>query len=494
VIKSFNEDKAYDRFVQEQVAGDELWPDDLALEGTYAIPEEKLEHLEARLGTGVYTLGPQLHESNMDGKKLNNETFIDSADLTGAVFMGVTMGCARCHNHKFDPFTQRDYYSLQAIFAGSEEVQIPIVDRMAITDIKQSYPKLITLNEARISYELFERRVQRRIIESRTAEFSPEAVKAYEVPEAQRTPEQDKLAEPIVKFLKKKSRLEDQLTHEEKEEERRLFAAISKAVLQVPDNPAHGIHFDGLMEMPTASVLGHRDLPLIPPVYVLNRGDLGSPKEKVRPAVPAVLSNGLVLDDGSPISRYQDRARLAFWLTRPDHPLTSRVMVNRIWQWHFGRGIVDTPNDFGHQGQSPTHPALLDWLATEFVDRGWSITSMHRLLMLSSTYQMASAGSNPKALRLDPENRLLWHMNRQRLEGEELWDAIHQVAGTLNPAMGGPPVTPPLSPDEMAGLGEKSHWPLSADPSQFNRRGVYFWCAGILPFRCSKLLTGLTRP
>ena len=118
VVKSFNDDKPYDRFVQEQIAGDELWPDDLALDGTYDIPEDKLEHLEARVGTGLYTIGPQFHENNMDGKKLNNEAFSDAADLTGAAFMGITMGCARCHNHKFDPITQRDYYSLEAIFAG----------------------------------------------------------------------------------------------------------------------------------------------------------------------------------------------------------------------------------------------------------------------------------------------------------------------------------------------------------------------------------------
>jgi len=182
----------------------------------------------------------------------------------------------------------------------------------------------------------------------------------------------------------------------------------------------------------------------------------------------------MALDDGvSPLGRFEDRKKLALWLTRPDHPLTARVIVNRIWQWHFGRGIVDTPNDFGHQGQLPSHPEMLDWLATDFVARGWSVKSMHRLIMLSSTYQMASRGADTKALPLDPENRLLWRMNRQRLEGEALWDSIHQVAGTLNPEMGGPPVAPPLTEDELTALGEKSHWPVSADPAQYNRRGIY---------------------
>ena len=473
VIKSFNDDKPYDRFVQEQIAGDELWPDDLALDGTYDIPEGKLEHLEARVGTGLYTIGPQFHENNMDGKKLNNEALSDSADITGAAFMGITIGCARCHNHKFDPITQKDYYSLEAIFAGSQEVKVSIVDGMAVTDIKQFYPRLIALKETRIAYDMFEDKVRHRIIESKKTEYSTEAVKAYQTPVDKRTPEQELLAAPLTEAFSK-IKLEEHFTPQEREEQLKLYARMSQAVLAVPENPAHGITFDGLMELPTASVLGHRDLSLIPAVYVLNRGDLGTPKEKVGPALPAVLSDGEILDDdSSPLSRYSDRKNLALWLTKPDHPLTSRVMVNRVWLWHFGQGIVDTPNDFGHQGQAPSHPELLDWLATEFVNQGWSIKSMHRLIMLSNTYQMSSQYSNPTALRLDPEDRLLWRMSRRRLEGEALWDSIHQVAGTLNPKMGGAPIAPPLTTDEIAALGDRSHWPVPADPSQYNRRGVY---------------------
>ena len=473
VIKSFNDDKPYDRFVQEQIAGDELWPDDLALDGTYDIPDDKLEHLEARVGTGIYTFGPQFHENNMDGKKLNNEAFSDAADLTGAAFMGVTMGCARCHNHKFDPITQRDYYSLEAIFAASQEVKISIVDGMAITDIKQFYPRLIAVKEARNAYHMFEDKAKQRIVESKKSEFSPEVIKAYETSPDKRTPQQEQLAAPVIEALSKIN-IDEQLTPQEREEQQKLYARISQAVLAVPENPAHGITFDGLMELPTASVLGHRDLSLIPSIHVLNRGDMGTPKEMVGPALPAVLSDGMILDDGSsPLARYSSRKNLALWLTRPDHPLTSRVMVNRIWQWHFGQGIVDTPNDFGHQGQAPSHPELMDWMATEFVDQGWSVKSMHRLIMLSSAYQMSSRYADPTALRIDPENRLLWRMNRRRLEGEALWDSIHEVAGTLNPKMGGLPVAPPLTPDELTALGDKSHWPVPADPSQFNRRGVY---------------------
>ena len=186
-----------------------------------------------------------------------------------------------------------------------------------ITDIKQSYPRLIALHEARTSYELFEYRVKKRIIESKKSEFSPGAVEAYETPEDQRTVEQQRIAAPVAEAVKK-VKLSEQFTPEEQKEQQQLYARMAEAVLAVPENPAHGIHYDGLMELPTASVLGHRDPPLIPDVYVLNRGDLGNPKEKVQPALPAVLSDGTVLDDGSsPLLRFEDRKKLALWLTGP---------------------------------------------------------------------------------------------------------------------------------------------------------------------------------
>jgi hypothetical protein len=162
VVKSFNDDKPYSRFVQEQIAGDEIWPDDLSLSGSYVMAKEKIEHLEARIGTGLYTLGPQIHESNMDAKKLDNERLTDWADTTGAVFLGLTIGCARCHDHKFDPISQRDYYGLQAVFAGSKEVELPLVNGMEIADFKQFYPRILAIDEARRAYRLFEKQVSGR--------------------------------------------------------------------------------------------------------------------------------------------------------------------------------------------------------------------------------------------------------------------------------------------------------------------------------------------
>ncbi len=427
VVKSFNDDKPYDRFVQEQIAADEIWPDDLALDGSYEMPKEKLAHLEARIGTGLYTLGPQIHESNMDVRKLDYERLTDWADTTGSVFLGLTFGCARCHDHKFDPISQRDYYSLQAVFAGSREVEIPLVNGMEIADFKQHYPRIVAVDEARRAYRLFEQRIAGR-----------------------------------------------ELTDEEKTERSELRDRIVEAVLNVPPaaTSAPNDPFDGLMEIPTASVLGHVDRPLIKPVHVLGRGDLDRAKRPVEPDLPAILRAGT--DYHEPLAGpYTSRKQLALWLTSPDHPLTARVMVNRIWQWHFGDGLVATPNDFGAMGTPPSHPLLLDWLARRFVEHGYSIKQMHRLIMSSETYQRSSVYGNPQNLAVDADNRLLWRAPRRRLEAEVLWDTIHATAGTLNTKMGGRPVVPPLAEEVLSALRDRWKWTVSADPAQHTRRGLY---------------------
>ena len=427
VIDSFNSDKPFDRFVQEQIAGDEIWPDNLDMDGTYKLPAAKVKHLEARIGTGFFALGPETHESNMDARKLQYEKETDWVDTVGAAFLGLTFGCARCHDHKFDPILQRDYYSMAAIFAYSTEVEIPVVHRMSIRDHDQHYPRLVAVAEAKVALREFDAKIGKR----------------------EKTPE-------------------------EKAERNRLLEQIGKAVSEVPEKDAQQIPYDGLMDIPTATVLGHREPELVPKTYVYGRGDLDSPKEKVSASLPSFLGGG-DLTGGDCTGRCIPlaRKRLALWLTQPDHPLTSRVIVNRIWQWHFGRGLVATPNDFGRQGQPPSHPELLDWLAAEFVARGWSFKNITRLILLSDAYQRASRFQNAQNQRLDPENRYLWRANRQRLEGEELWDGMHSAAGTLNLKTGGRPVVPPLSKDELTSLGSTWQWPVSSDPAEWNRRGVY---------------------
>jgi len=429
VVKSFNDDKPYNIFVQEQIAGDELWPDNLDLDPrhVYVVPEDKLRHLEARIGTGFYSLGPCVHESALDAKRLRYETLTDWADTTASAFMGVTLACARCHEHKFDPFTQEDYFSLQAIFASAREVELPLWNAMGKADWRQSFPRVMAVEEARTAYRLFE-----------------------------------------------KENAEKELTPRQQSEKQKLLAAIGQAVLTLPQSTAGkgNIPYDGLMHIPTVSVLGREHPKLIKPSFLLERGELHNPQQQMTPALPATLALATSTSAELP-DEFESRKQFALWLTRDDHPLTARVMVNRIWQWHFGRGLVETPNDFGFMGEPPSHPELLDWLATEFVSNGWSVKHLNQLIMNSAVYRQSSRFGSEQHWEKDPDNRLLWRMNRRRLEAEALWDAVHSVSGTINLAMGGPPVVPPLADDEIASLREKWHWVVSADPAQHTRRGIY---------------------
>jgi hypothetical protein len=261
----------------------------------------------------------------------------------------------------------------------------------------------------------------------------------------------------------------DQQTHKQQ-----LLAAIGQTVLDLPTATAgqETIPYDGLMHIPTASVLGREHPALIKPVQLLDRGELHKPQERAHPALPASLAAATRTSVELP-EPYAARKQFALWLTRDDHPLTGRVIVNRIWHWHFGRGIVETPNDFGNMGQPPSHPDLLDWLTKQFVRDGWKIKNLQRLIMNSSVYRQTSQFGTERNLAEDFDNRLLWRMNRRRLEAESLWDNVHSSAGTINLAMGGPPVVPPLADDEIASLRDKWHWVVSADPAQHTRRGIY---------------------
>ena len=247
---------------------------------------------------------------------------------------------------------------------------------------------------------------------------------------------------------------------------------LGQAVLKIPTTEAsHQTHYDALFDIPKAVVMGHRQAELVPVVHVLDRGDLGKNLQKVEPGLPRILANGM--DLGRPSSEFEvprSRAKLALWLSRPDHPLTARVLVNRLWQWHFGSGIVSTPNDFGRMGAEPTHPELLDWLATELVRRGWSLKSMHRLIMASDAYKRTSQFSDPAAAAADPSNLYLWRMNRRRLEAEALWDALHAAAGTLNRQLGGRSFCPTPEEGDLSG---KNWVRVYADPEEQNRRAVY---------------------
>ncbi len=429
VIESFNKDKPYNIFVQEQIAGDELWPDNMDLDPkrVYEITEDQAAHLQARIGTGFYCLHPQVSESTLDATRLKYETLTDWADTTAAAFMGLTMGCARCHNHKFDPITQQDYYGLQAIFVSSTKVDLATVTPNEIGNWNYTYPRLTALQEAKIALQVFRKRTK-----------------------------------------------ESELTDTEKQEQENLRNAIVDRLMEIPDNllSVPQKPYDILMQIPTATVLAHDRPELLKSVHFLERGELYKKKHLVEPAIPVVLAQ-VTEREPNVTGPFGSRKDFALWLTQPDHPLTARVMVNRIWHWHFGHGIVQTPNDFGNMGVSPSHPELLDWLATEFVEQGWSVKQIHRLIMASGAYQMSSHFGTQQHLDVDPDNRYLWRMNRRRLEAEALWDNIHAASGTINLKMGGRPVVPPLAADEIAALREKWQWPISGDQAEHTRRGLY---------------------
>jgi hypothetical protein len=224
--------------------------------------------------------------------------------------------------------------------------------------------------------------------------------------------------------------------------------------------------------VPMANVLVHSDR--IPDTHVLIRGDFKQKGEKVEPGFLSALGGGTIEEPKGVRFIPERRKALALWMTSTARPLLARVMVNRIWQGHFGRGLVATPNDFGRQGDAPSHPELLDWLAARFIENKWSMKALHREIMLSRVYQLSTAPDEGNA-KIDSENVYLWRMNRQRLSAEALRDNVLATAGTLNLKMGGPGVATPLTSEEKDGMRNLDEWPVSTDPSDHVRRGVYLF-------------------
>jgi len=476
VIAAFNQDKPYNRFVQEQVAGDELFPGDLDLDGHFDVSNEKMQILNAKIATGLYTIGPAYHEAALFGGQVRYEWLTDVVDTTGEAFLGLTLGCARCNNHKFDPLTQRDYTAMMTIFAGSEEREIPVVSKFSIFGFKSGYPSWLRVEDLKGAIRRIDQGARKRVVDKVRARFSKEVVAAYDTPVDKRTPEQRTLATQLEAAMTEAGLQENAqgkeadipLTPEESQERKRLILELGEAAFKA--NPV----------MQTATVLGHAET--VPEVHIAHRGDWRSKGEKVGPAFPATLAEGAQPIVETAASKLQRRKALALWLSDAAHPLTARVMVNRVWHWHFGRGIVATPNDFGRQGEEPTHPELLDYLTSEFTggQGGWSLKKLHRLIMTSETYRRSSAFDEANA-KVDANNRFLWRMNRQRLNAEALRDSVLSASGALNLKMGGRPVIPKLSQEEYSTLWSRSQWPESLDTREHNRRSVYLYVKRTFP-------------
>jgi hypothetical protein len=460
VVRAFNDDKPYDQFVTEQLAGDLLW------KAAHQSPERATDSssCEPLIAAGFNRCGP-VHQTsgNVDAVIGRQEILTEMTTTVGTAFLGLTVACARCHNHKFDPFSQADYYRLQAFFNAARPREVDLAtpaEREAYERRRQALAAHIT--PLRKQLQKLEAPYQERLTRSKRDQLEPEYRKALETEAGKRTPEQRKLAANAEILIK--------VTWDE------IVAALSPADRQRRTELREQLHaLEAQIPPPPAKAWTIQDNGATLTAHVLKRGDPHKPEASVRPAFPRILQPTRPQGERPP----SDRLALAAWLTRPDHPLTARVLVNRLWQHHFGRGLVATPNDFGLRGAPPSHPQLLDWLARELVSHRWSLKHLHRLMVLSATYQQASRWRDPKARSVDPDNRLLARMNRRRLEGEALRDNALAVAGTLTSDLGGPPVRVQLEPEVYELIfteGEPDGlWPATLDPRQHTRRSLYLY-------------------
>ncbi|MSU66178.1 MAG: DUF1553 domain-containing protein [Opitutus sp.] len=439
VVRAFNTDKPYDRFIREQLAGDELFPNEP----------------DAVIATGFNLLGPDMVDSS-DVIQRRRNTLNDMTDTTALTFLGLTMGCARCHDHKFEPIAQRDYYSLQAFFAparfhtdllvGTEAERTKYENALAVY---QGQTK-----ELRAQIAALEEPSRKKVFDRKLSRISVEAQVAHQTPKEKRDGEQENLVQGTAG----------------------LVAVSDKEVLNALSKTERARH-DELLQ-----ALGRFAKPTLPatlalqngePVksHVLFRGDYAQPGDEVFAAFPQILADPDAPKTPPPAAVGSYRAPFANWLARPDHPLTARVMVNRLWQHHFGRGLVPTPSDFGTHGQKPTHPELLDWLAGEFVAGGWSIKQLHRIILRSATYRQSTV-VGADHLSSDPDNRFYSRMNKLRLEGEAIRDSLLAVSGELNPTLGGPSVFPPIPREIFQGA---AGWTTNTDPREYSRRSLYIF-------------------
>lgn len=407
VVRSFNTDTPYDRFVAEQLAGDEIDPDD---------PDLRVAAGYLRLGTYEY------NQRNVRGQWA--DILNDVTDVTGEVFLGLSIGCARCHDHKFDPILQKDYYRLQAFFT-------PLLPRddldLSTRESRADYEKALAAWEqatAALRDELARIEKPHRDAAARhaIAIFPDDVRPIFAKPESRRTPLERQLFELAYRQVAYEH---DHLTVKGPDKAR--WEAVRKELKR----------FDSLKPTPPASVMTVTDVgPTAPPTLIPG----GRKPVSIEPGFLSVLDPSPAAIEKSPAAPRSTgrRLTLARWIGRPDNTLSTRVVVNRIWQYHFGTGIVATSSDFGRLGEAPSHPELLDHLALGFVEGGWSIKAMHRAIVTSSVYRQSSVPVSSSSALIDPANRWLSHFPARRLDAEEIRDSALSVSGDLDPILGGP--------------------------------------------------------
>lgn len=439
VIRALNDDKPYDQFIAEQLAGDELAPDDP----------------DALIATGFLRHWP--YEWNQRNVPLQWETILnDLTDVTGQVFMGLTVGCARCHDHKFDPILQADYYRLQAFFTPFQ----PRDKFVLASELdRQQYETRLKVWEAatedlRAEIDQLEAPYREKAAAPDKEKFPRETQALIDKPAESRTPLEEQLATLAGRQLVVTPTMMGVAL--EKKDDKKRWEALRKELEK----------FEKLRPRTPSAMLAGDVGRYAPPTVIPGK------QVEVSPGFLTVLSPAPA--DIEPLTTGVEstgrRAALARWLTRADNPLTARVMVNRIWQHHFGKGIAGSPSDFGLQGEPPTHPELLDWLAAEFVSSGWSLKHLHRLMLTSATYRQAAVvATDAPGREKDPPNELLWRMPIRRLAAEDLRDAMLAVSGELDARSGGPAVYPEVS----EGTDERGYRQPDSSQTEQNRRSVY---------------------
>jgi hypothetical protein len=474
VIDALNRDVPLDEFVRLQIAGDELVPGDPA----------------SAIATGFLLCGPDMPDIN-DQDERRHSFLNDMAGTVGSVFLGLQVGCAQCHNHKFDPISQADFYRLRAFFEPAEIFKDHPIELMPPGGTKPQSDRVAQLRK----------------LEDEIGEIEDAARQRLRVENPDFQPKPSDIAKAFTDVEKKR------------------HGEASTALTKIKNA-------SGLAPIPMARVMFEKSAKA-KPSHMMIRGDFRRPGPEVSPAYPRIANATEAAVNGPSSSGLTTgrRSQIAQWLTRPDHPLTTRVLANRLWQVHFGQGLSRTPSDFGLMGDEPSHPELLDWLACELAapttsplppgegprvrERGtttdpkrigtqptatpphlnplpegegtksppWSLKRLHKLMLTSATYRQRSASdkqvsnlksqiSDPKSP--DPDNRLLSRMNRQRLDGETIRDAMLLAGGRLSDRRGGPGVRPPL-PTELVNTLLKNQWEVSPDEEDHRRRSVYLF-------------------
>jgi hypothetical protein len=456
VIDAFNKDKPFDRFVVEQLAGDEMSASDA----------------QTRTATTFLRLGTWDDEPANLGVDRYDQ-LDDVLGVTATAFLGVTLRCARCHDHKFEPFPQSDYYRMLAIFEplvrpqdGRLELDRPVGSEAEMAAFHRDSKRFEAERAAAAGQvEAAEASIRSRLLaggpDVKAISLPADAVAAFRAEPAQRTPAQHALVKKHEAQLPKEARTAATA------EERTRLAALERLRDDVEARRPAELPHAYVWDEPSAKA---------PVTRVLKRGDPEKPSHEVTPGFPAVLIHG---DAATPTPTAHTTGRrlwLAHWIVSSDNPLTARVIVNRIWQHHFGRGIVATPNDFGLMGEAPTHPELLDWLAARFVADGWQLKALHRLLVLSNAYRVSADVEAEEDIATGDRRLVLFGRRLQaRLEAEAVRDSILTVSGQLNSRHGGPSVYPDLPRAVLEGQSRPGEGWGHSDPREAARRSIYVY-------------------